>query len=239
MESAVALGVRTFPLKPRIDNRYCNKLGQLPQLQQLPADYYALCDTDLAFLHNLNECPLPVWVGAKVVDYQRPTLWKLQALISESRIMSKPRIVQTTCDNRPTFSTNCNGGLYIVKASAAPLLTDVWNVFAELAYRSGHILGGGVRHADQIGFCLAMLSLGWDVDHIPVEWNFPMHVANSFQRFEFERPKVLHHHNRLSRSGLLLETGHKVVDESIRAVNAKLARWQANIRLPGEQSNGD
>jgi hypothetical protein len=214
-----------------LDGRFCNKIGQLPYLADIPADFYALCDTDLAFLEKLDETVYTDTVRAKIVDYQVPTLQELRSLAQVAGLPLAPRLVQTTCDQLPTFSTNCNGGLYVVARSVARRLGEAWYKYAAFARSQTSILRQSIRHADQIGFSLAVLAMGWDVDELAVEWNFPMHVPRSFGNFAFSRPKILHYHGRLSKVGLLLPTGNELVDESISAVNGRISAYEEAIAL--------
>jgi hypothetical protein len=216
-------GIRAVPLTPVIDGAYCNKIAQIQTLVTLDYETLILCDTDLAFVENLSAMAGTARIRAKPVDYQNPPIDKLDTLRRMVGIAATPRIVETTVDHRPTYSTNCNGGVYILPIEAARRLQDKWLEFAAFAATRSDVLGPHLPHADQIGFALAMLALSEDVDDLPVEYNFPVSVSRDFWRFVFSEPKVLHYHNVLDEDGRLVRTGNRRVDRSIDQVNRIIA----------------
>lgn len=217
------LGITIIPFAPILDHKCCNKIALLPYLAEKDADLHALCDTDIAFLQNLANSAWTDTVRAKVVDVQIPTLEKLNTLRERAGIKTEPRIIQTTCDHRYTYSTNCNGGIYILSPRILKSLANSWYKYAEFAGTQDELLGQRVRHADQIGFCLAMLSLDLDVDELLVEWNFPMHVTRRFPDLAFVKPRILHYHRHVSRAGFLTHTNQDFQDGFLSDINARLS----------------
>lgn len=53
-ELAASFGVELQALVPFLDGKYYNKLAQLPAIMDHPADVFVLCDTDLAFVANIE-----------------------------------------------------------------------------------------------------------------------------------------------------------------------------------------
>jgi hypothetical protein len=215
-------GIRTAALAPTIDGRYCNKVNQL-KMSMDSCETVILCDTDLAFIESPTALASSGRAVAKPVDCENPPLERLEALRIAAGIVATPRIVETTIDKVPTYSTNCNGGLYMLPHSLVSRLAQPWHDFSLFAFQRGDILGKWTAHADQIGFALAMLSLGEDVDLLPVEYNFPMHLAADFSRFDFSEPKILHYHACCDADGNLTYTGDPRVDRGIARVNAVIA----------------
>ena len=217
------LGVRSVALTPVIDGAYGNKIGQIAALLAIACDTLILCDTDLAFLDTPTGLTSGGRAMAKPVDYQNPPLDRLEALRQVAGIAATPRIVETTIDRLPTYSTNCNGGLYLLPRPLVARLQHPWFSFASLAAARRDILGHWSLHADQIGFALAMLSLNEDVVSLPVEYNFPMHVPAEFSRFAFTDPKILHYHSCIDPVGKLTRTGDPRVDRGIMRINEIVA----------------
>jgi len=216
------IGVRISVLAPTIDHAHCNKINQLKTLP-IDCETLILCDTDLAFIETPEALASARRAVAKPVDYQNPPLERLEALRLAAGIVEEPRVVDTTIDRLPTYSTNCNGGLYILPRNLAFRLVEPWLEFAQFAFERRDILDKWTMHADQIGFALAMLSLGEDVDVLPVEYNFPMHAVADFSRFDFAEPKILHYHACSEANGNLIYTGDLRVDRGIAHVNAVIA----------------
>ena len=217
-------GVRQVPLKPVLDGAYCNKLAQFDHLIDTNADFIALCDTDLAFLDDLRTLCDPSSVRAKPVDLPNPPLEILEQIRLTLGITSVPRIVPTDCaPAAQTFSTNCNGGLYIIPRALLPGIAA--QILVETQAISDHIalLGKWAIHLDQVGFAMTMLRLGLDIREIPSGYNFPMHLPMTIRPTIESPPKVLHYHWLIDERGHIKLTGDPMVDRAVEAVNRILA----------------
>lgn len=215
-------GVNTHVLQPFLDGKYCNKLVQLDTLLGFEADCYVLCDTDLAFAG-----PITGWLNAeelraKPVDMPNPPLDRLEALRRRFGLAVEPRLVRTSADAALTWSTNCNGGLYIVPSKIAATLAERWKQFAERLRDCEDILENWYHHIDQIAFALATMAMDCDVLELPLEANFPMHLGDRFDQMAFGEPVVLHYHWLLDAEGRVLTTGCKLVDAAIAKANASI-----------------
>ena len=140
----------------------------------------------------------------------------------EQHARGEPRLVKTSCEEADTWSVNCNGGLYIIPLQFAASLSVKWTLFAEKLRQFPASLARWYHHIDQIAFAMAMIDMRQDVAELPVEFNFPMHLTDRFDRFEFSEPKVLHYHWMQDEDGTIRATGNPVVDSSISKVNSLL-----------------
>lgn len=215
-------GVHTHVLHPFLDGKYCNKLVQLDALLAVEADCYVLCDTDLAFAGPITEWLDAERLRAKPVDLPNPPLDRLEALRNRFGLAIEPRLVRTSADAALTWSTNCNGGLYIVPRRLAAPLAAHWQQFAVRLRGCEDILENWYHHVDQIAFAMAVLAMGRDVLELPLEANFPMHLGDRFDHMTFGEPTVLHYHSLLDAAGRVQLTGHPVVDAAIAKANASL-----------------
>lgn len=217
-----AAGVQTHVLHPFLDGKYCNKLVQLDALLEIEADCYVLCDTDLAFAGPITDWLDTEQLRAKPVDMPNPPLERLEALRRRLGLAFEPRLVQTSADTALTWSTNCNGGLYIVpRALAAPLAVS-WKQYAVQLRDCEDILENWYHHVDQIAFAMATLAMGRDVLELPLEANFPMVLIDRFDQMTFGEPVVLHYHWMLDAEGRVQPTGSQLVDAAIAKANASL-----------------
>jgi hypothetical protein len=112
--------------------------------------------------------------------------------------------------------------LYIIPYKLATQICYAWRTETILLGVHKEILGTYFHHADQIGFAMAMLSCGNDVEEIPIEYNFPIHLGDRLEGLSFEEPKVLHYHWMQDDDGLLKTTGNPIVDKAIAQVNESL-----------------
>lgn len=221
-ELASSFGVELQSLEPFFDGKYCNKLAQLTVLIRRAADVFVLCDTDLAFVGGIDLLFSTTRVRAKPVDLANPPIEILEELRIARNIERNPRIVETSCDRQPTYSVNCNGGLYVIPHALATKICLAWRTEVIMLGKYKHILGRYFHHADQIGFAMAMLSCGYDAEEIPIEFNFPMHLGDLLNGLAFGEPKVLHYHQLLGDDGRLEATGHPIVDSAVNRVNRLL-----------------
>ena len=223
LQLAKRFGIELRPLEPFLDRKYCNKLAQLPVLIERSADMFVLCDTDLAFVTGIESLFSQTHIRAKPVDLPNPPIEVLEKLRCPGYNQKAPRIVQTTCELQPTYSVNCNGGLYIIPSALAVRISTEWRIETRRLIRQGDLIGPWMDHADQVGFALAMLECGLDVEEIPIEFNFPMHLGARLKQLSFDEPKVLHYHWLLEADGGLAKTGHPVVDGAVAKVNRILS----------------
>jgi hypothetical protein len=217
-----ANGIRRVPLSPFLDGKYCNKLVQLDTLLSEDAEFYVLCDTDLAFLDTIEPLFDARHIRAKPVDLPNPPLEQLETLKLMVGACGTPRLVKTSCEDVDTWSVNCNGGLYIIPKQLAANLSERWKYFATELRNFPTTFGKWYINVDQVSFAMAMLSCGYDTEEIPIEFNFPMHLGMHFGRLAFDAPRVLHYHWLHDDSGQLTKTGHSVVDRAVEYVNALL-----------------
>lgn len=217
-----AYGIVLHDLQPFLDGTYCNKLVQLSALPLDRADCIALCDTDLAFLESLETVASSKTVRAKPVDLPNPPIALLEQARDVCGLHGMQPIVSTSCDAASTWASNCNGGLYLLPSILAPAIAAAWRRHAETLYNERAFLGGYSHNIDQISFAMAMLDLGLDVDALPIEDNFPLHLADRFPPDKDIAPRVLHFHWLHDGDTALRKTGHAVLDRSVDAVNARL-----------------
>lgn len=215
-------GVKTHVLQPFLDGKYCNKLVQLDTLLEFEADCYVLCDTDLAFAGPINGWLNAEELRAKPVDLPNPPLDRLEALRRRIGLEVEPRLVRTSADPALTWSTNCNGGLYIVPSKLGATLAEHWKQFAEQLQNCEDILENWYHHIDQIAYAMAVMAMGRDVLELPLEANFPMHLQSHFDQMAFGEPVVLHYHWLLDAEGKILTTGSTLVDAAVAKANASI-----------------
>ena len=79
---------------------------------------------------------------------------------------------------------------------------------------------------------MAMLDLQIEVEELPLEFNFPLHLADQFSVTKKIVPDVLHYHWLHDGVERLQLTGHPILDEAVIRINKRLclARMEARIR---------
>jgi 2-polyprenyl-3-methyl-5-hydroxy-6-metoxy-1,4-benzoquinol methylase len=200
-------------------NKYCNKLLQLDTFTNLDRyDYVFLmdCDTAIVSMEGLN---LKNEVYAKVVDFPNPPIAILEKIFEANNLaIDTYETTFKTKDEQFTDWNNCNGGLYIISSDFIKKLNPLWKHYANWCIENNKLFTETYsKHADQVGFSLAMNSLGKKVTHLGVEWNYPTHVSKNLLP-EVE-PKIIHFHNKIDAHMNLINTGLKIADNSIEKIN--------------------
>ncbi len=219
LEYLESKGIILNRIDPFLDGKYCNKIAQLDYLICQDADFYVLCDTDLAFLQTIENEFDPDFIRAKPVDLPNPPLGMLEELRQHFALGGTGRIVQTTCADEETWSVNCNGGLYIIPRRFLSTLANSWKHFARSLFDSPARLGSWRTNIDQISFALAMIDIGQDVRELPVACNVPIHLAPQINLSDLQDIKVLHYHWMQDENGFITKTQILPIDQAIDFVN--------------------
>lgn len=202
-------------------NKYCNKLVQLETfVENDDYDYVFLMDCDTAVV-DLNGLELTEPVYAKIVDFPNPPLSILQEIFKENNfIVSEYETTFPINGERVTNWNNCNGGVYIISREFLSKLVKPWKQYSLWCIENANLFGEKYdKHADQIGFAMAMASLDKQVSHLEVEWNYPIHVKSELNI----SPKIIHYHDAINEHMQLKHSGLPKVDATIRLVNERVS----------------
>ncbi|GAB1855744.1 hypothetical protein MHTCC0001_05780 [Flavobacteriaceae bacterium MHTCC 0001] len=213
--------VNIIKKKPfNIENRYCNKLLQLETFQKVKNyDYVFLMDCDTAVI-DLIGLKLEEEIYAKVVDFPLPSIEKLNELFELNNFnISETNTTFSLNDKQLTDWNNCNGGLYIISSRFIKELKPMWEKYALWCIQKSDVLSSAyAKHADQVGFALAMASLYKTVTHLGVEWNYPIHIENS----KNVKPKIIHFHTEINEHLQIKNIENSVVNEQIELINKRI-----------------
>lgn len=220
------LGARLVPIKPYGEGgaRYCNKVRQLETEALQSYDHVILTDTDMVFA----ACPTRYATGtalrAKQVDQGNPPEEVWRKLLAEAGLEDRAAVVPLELQpEQQTFSANFNGGFYVLPAAAWQQLRTGWDTWARFCLERAQLLGAYAHHADQLGFGLAVLEAGLDVDPLGLEANFPLHLRSLHAGLAPRDLVGIHYHRELDNHGLVVPGPVPWIAEQVRAVNEGLA----------------
>lgn len=202
-------------------NKYCNKLVQLETfLENDDYDYVFLMDCDTA-VADLNGLELTETVYAKIVDFPNPPLYVLQEIFKENNfIVSEFETTFPLNGEQITDWNNCNGGVYIISREFLSKLVKPWKQYSLWCIQNANLFGEKYdKHADQVGFAMAMASLDEQVSHLEVEWNYPTHVKSELDI----RPQIIHYHDAINEHMQLKQSGLPKVDAAITLINERVS----------------
>lgn len=229
LEACGVTVVRREPFDPR--NRYCNKLQQLETF--IASDYacVALMDCDTAWVGRTVPHPHGT-VAAKIVDAANPEEAVLATFFAAAGF-GAPDWADVTFPGGPgarrTDRNNCNGGVYVIDRTFLAVLAPEWRRWVRWSIEHADLLGVYRIHADQLGFALAMRTLGKTVTPLDLGWNYPTHADKRV--LPDLAPQILHYHKTLTGHFEIPPVGLAQVDAAIARVNATL-RGAFAARLP-------
>jgi 2-polyprenyl-3-methyl-5-hydroxy-6-metoxy-1,4-benzoquinol methylase len=221
-----SLGARLVPVEPYGEGvaRYCNKVRQLGSAALRGYDHVILSDADVVFASCPTQYARGSAIRAKQVDMANPPedIWR--ALLDEAGIGD--RVSEVPLELQPglqTFSTNFNGGFYVIPALAWEELRTGWDRWARFCLDRAELLGAFAHHADQLGFGLAILAAGLESEPLGLEANFPLHLRGVHAGLAPRPLASIHFHHELDGHGLLVPGAVPWIADQVRAVNASLA----------------
>ena len=201
-------------------NKYCNKLAQLDTFTSgnLPFDYVFFLDCDIA-VASLIDLDLKDDVYAKIVDFPCPPSKILQKIYNASGTTYTP--IKTSFSLKGDDTTdvnNCNGGVYIISNTFLQELAPKWKEQAQWCIENSTLFTEAyTKHADQVGFAMAISQLGKKVNHLPIAWNFPTHVDGSL--LPNISPKIVHFHDVIDEHLRIKKIGQSEVDKELDRIN--------------------
>jgi len=201
-------------------NKYCNKLVQLDTFSQLEDyEYVFLMDCDTAVV-ELEGLTLGEDVYAKIVDFPNPPLAILQKIFEANQLQVTEALTTFSHKNEQvTDWNNCNGGVYIISKDFLKQLKPLWEKYALWCIDNANLFGKEYdKHADQVGFALAMGVLKEKVNHLGIQWNYPIHVPNS----EEVTPKIVHFHNQINEHMQIKPNKGVVSNKVIELINSRI-----------------
>ncbi|PWE17428.1 hypothetical protein DDZ18_07040 [Marinicauda salina] len=213
------LGISLIEAKPigKGPARYCNKIRQLSTPELLDTDFVILSDADILFLTDPAEWALPNCFRAKPVDLPNPPETAWRKLFKETALID--RISEQPLEIAPgssTFSTNFNGGLYIIPTSMTEYLSNSWERYALMCLSREDVLGSALHHSDQIAMGMALAEHRVDIRPLPTGANLPTHLgAEHLARIPRQTVSGLHYHGHVDNHGRPLTTGVDWIDHAI------------------------
>ena len=218
----------------RFDPRspHCNKLRQLRTFEDSDYDQIVFMDCDTAWV---GSAPLPpgMPVAACIVDHANPPERILLNIFNASGLGApnwSPVSVGRGSAPEYTDTNNCNGGLYICEAAFVTKLDRAWNFWARWCLDRLELFESAAIHVDQVSFALAMRELRAEVAHLPVAWDYPMHLPR--EGLPDVSPEIIHYHCELDPHFKLKETGLPRVDRAIERLNAEIVEFTRSNPLP-------
>lgn len=216
-----SLGIQMHAVKPFDPrNLYANKISQgSTQFGQVQS--VVLTDVDVVFTDAPPFSQLHGLVAGKPVDMPNPPLPLLLKIFRIANIQLLGICTSQYSENGTavafeTLLGNFNGGMYVIPFNAIAPLTKRWSHWTRWLIDNGALLGQWEKHADQVGFSLAVSELRLPLRILDNLWNYPAHIG---QAPVHAAPWVLHHHARLDQDGELLPVAGAGLQSVVDKVN--------------------
>jgi 2-polyprenyl-3-methyl-5-hydroxy-6-metoxy-1,4-benzoquinol methylase len=206
-------------------NKYCNKLVQLKTFQEIEDyDYVFLmdCDTSIVSLEGLE---LEHDFYSKIVDFPNPPIDILKGIYAKAELTFKEAETSfPLANNNKTEFNNCNGGLYIFSKKGLNTIAPHWIKWSNWCIDNADLFTEHYsKHADQVGFALAMSETDSKLNHLDMTWNYPIHVNKEL--LPNIKPNIIHFHNQLDNHMKILPVGLSNVDKSISVINEMITNY--------------
>lgn len=213
---------------------YCNKLVQMKSRPLQQAATVVLLDADVVVTRNLSAVLPGVGVRAKTADTAVPGLPVLTTLARRAGLLRAPlETVPTDFGHGDTARGYCNGGVYLFDATSFRRLGPYWLKWTGWTLGQETLLGPAIKHADQIGFLLALLDTGLPLHLLPLAMNYPSHLKDTTYAPAHDlTPDIIHYHDRLDADGLLLPRAMPQVSGAIARINALLRAFHETFSPP-------
>ena len=227
LEAFARLGVKLIPIEPWGTGNavYCNKLRQLETPEVLGADIAIFLDTDVVVARPFAELFSSSKIRGKIVDHPNPPEEVWSDILSET-IFADRDIFQGTPSMRPetrTPTTNFNGGVYFLPQAALATIKALWPKWSNFCLERGNRLGKFGKHADQMGFALAMLESGFEFEPLSIGENFPLHFdVEAYKHVDPCDLTIIHYHWNVDNHGLPKPVGVEWIDEQVQAVAKRI-----------------
>jgi len=219
------LNINLIETKPfHAANKYCNKLVQLETFTNTQDyDYVFLMDCDTAIV-SLDNLELTEDIYAKIVDFPNPPEEILRNIFSANNCSFNPVSPTFQHPNENSFTewNNCNGGLYIISKAFLKEISRIWIEKALWCIENKKMFTPKFdKHADQVGFALAMSVLNKKVKLLDIKWNFPTHIKSNTIDIE---PQIIHFHTEIDNQIKLIKTKKETVDISVEKINKPISK---------------
>lgn len=222
------LGVRTHRVD-RFDagNPYTNKIMQ-GMTHFGGVNNVLLMDVDTVFTALPPFSEMRGLVAGKPVDVPNPPLATLRRVFDAAGIDILGVCTNQYLDNgmEVSFETligNFNGGLYIIPPPVLMRLAQRWSFWTRWLLDNISLMEDWAKHADQVGFALALSELRLPLRILDNSWNYPAHLA---LRNRFVAPWILHHHARFDNDGQLLPVASPAVQNVVHKVNSVIRKFK-------------
>lgn len=238
-----ALGINVHVVEPfHPQSPHCNKISQLKTDAWRSYDTVVFCDCDIAvtrdFVKEIGEHD----VSGKVVDYANPPLAIIEGVFRAAELGFGEVTQETSFRSEAgravlqipgndeagehTHAANLNGGLYILRSALIPAIAESWSKWALWLIDTPDLMGSYSVHVDQLSFSLAMAELDLTPNLLPVEHNFPTHIAvHPSAAAALSELSVLHYHRALDEVGLPKPGELPQVNEAVGKIGHAWSRF--------------
>ncbi len=230
-----ARGVTVTPVE-RFDPRspHCNKIAGALELATRGVEGSAvLCDTDVVVLEDPRGIDVPVdSVAGKPVDAPVPPLAVLVRIFEAAGLPVPPTSPLPWGTDEVTVSGNSNGGLYVIPGPILSRVSSAWAQWARWLLDRAELLEEWPIYVDQVAMALGLAAEKVGSLPLGVRWNTPTHDRSRLPD-DAPVPAIIHYHQEVDDTGLLVTTGVPAIDDRIATANTAIAAVWATA-APGE-----
>jgi SAM-dependent methyltransferase len=185
------------------------------------AGLLVLADSDLVFTQDPRSLVLPPRLIASTSATRALPPDDVLSRVFEVARLTRPQFLAHRPPSGPALADGAERGLLLVPSALLPELAGCWDEWTGFLARHTDL-----PDDDQLALVLAAAAAGIEILQLGEQWHVSLGDATVLQE-EADPPAVIHYHDRIEPTGLLMPVGIPAVDEQIRAVNGAVRRlWQ-------------
>jgi hypothetical protein len=211
--------ISSTPINPRYPHN--NKVRMLEM--DLGYDYYVLLDHDTIVCKNFMNFLKKKEFRAKPVDWAGPSMEFWRKIFRRFNL-ELPSIRYTTTSDAKKIIPYFNSGVLLVPRGYRKKLYDEWTYYIQELISFKEKLNNYIFFIDQIALTLALQKANIQVNPLPIEMNFHIHIpVNSKLCPKKVDPYIIHYHNCINEFGNLTSCTYPGVQKRIEEFNKLLS----------------
>ena len=239
------LGVETKLIKKNSKNSsYMNKPQNLKQVLDEDFDLLIMLDTDIVITGDFSSLIDITKIGLKQDEIDPVGLENWEKVFKYFKIQFPTKLYSCSYSDQHTVAF-FNSGVLLIPKEYANKFYESWQYYFDQIIDSSNNVSKILKsffHADQIALALTYYSTKIPYHFISEEMNFPTHLGIHeknknpplFQKKYREKvskitPYVIHHHHRLTKSGLVRHCYFNNINDIIDKVNLSLKYNNQNL----------
>jgi hypothetical protein len=184
-------------------------------------DHVVLLDCDTVVVQDPSEYFLEECFQAKIADTNTVPMPLFEKIFTAFDLQLPEADLQCTVTGEKTIPYFNARVLLFTRQNIRELL-PVWLDFNRKMLDRLELLEDRSNFCEQATLSLALGATGCTFRPLGNDMNFPTHFGKKFNTLEDVEPRLIHYHSEVDQSGYIKMCGYPLVDQRLKAFNARL-----------------